>query len=50
MITPGRLKKNLERSNTPSVVRNFCALDAFSRTGRKTESALMAASMVEYCR
>ena len=40
----GRLKKNLDRSNTPSVVRSLEALDAFSRTGRNTWLALIAAS------
>lgn len=40
----GRLKKNFERSNTPSVVRSFCALLAFSSTGRKTWFAFVAAS------
>ena len=31
----GKLKKNLDLSNTPRVVRSFCAFDAVSRTGRK---------------
>jgi hypothetical protein len=36
MMKLGRLKKNFDLSNTPSVVLNFCALDAFSSTGKKT--------------
>jgi hypothetical protein len=43
-INPGRLKKNFDRSNTPRVVRNLRALDAFSRTGRKTWLAFTAAT------
>ena len=46
MMNPGRLKKKPERSKTPRVVRSFCAFDAFSSTGRKTWSALIAASVV----
>lgn len=45
MSEAGRLKKNLDRSNTPSVVLNLCALLAFSRTGKKTWSAFAAASV-----
>jgi hypothetical protein len=41
---PGRLKKNFDRSNTPSVVRSLWAFDAFSTTGRNTWSALLAAT------
>lgn len=41
----GRLKKNRERSNTPRVVRSFCALSAFSRTGKNTWSAFCAPTM-----
>lgn len=41
---PGRLKKNLERSKTPSVERSFEAFSAFSNTGRNTLSALVVAS------
>lgn len=41
----GRLKKNLDRSNTPRVVLNLCALLAFSRTGKNTWSAFAAASV-----
>jgi hypothetical protein len=44
MMKLGKLKKNLDRSNTPSVVRNFCAFDAFSRTGKNTTLAFCAAS------
>ena len=46
MMNPGRLKKKPERSKTPRVVRSFCAFDAFSSTGRKTWSALIAASAI----
>jgi hypothetical protein len=42
---PGRLKKNFERSNTPSVDLTRCALEAFSNIGRKTWSALALASV-----
>lgn len=45
MSEAGRLKKNLDRSNTPSVVLNLCALLAFSRTGKNTWSAFAAASV-----
>jgi hypothetical protein len=41
----GRLKKNLDLSNTPSVVLSLCALFAFSRTGKNTWSAFAAASV-----
>lgn len=41
-IELGKLKKNFDRSKTPSVVRSFCAFIAFSSTGRKTWSAFCA--------
>lgn len=46
MIKLGRLKKNFDRSNTPNVVRSFCALEAFSKTGRNTWFAFMVASVI----
>lgn len=48
MSVPGRLKKNLLRSKTPSVLLNLSAFRRFSRMGVYTCSALVVATVPEF--